>query len=387
MSLSREDRSLVSDWWFTVDRQLFASVYLLMMTGFILSFAASPAVAVKRGLEPFYFVIRHGLLLVVGACLVFVLSLLRPQELRRFALLLLVVALALMAGAIWFGPEINGAHRWLRFWGQQIQPSELMKPAFAVVMAWLFAEAERRVDMPALPLAIAGYLLVVALLALQPDVGQALLVTLVWGSLMFLSGQPIRRLVAFAAAGLAALALAYSVMPHVQSRFDRHFKPSAGDTYQIDRARQSFEAGGWFGRGPGEGTIKSVLPDAHTDFILAVIAEEYGVLACLLLMALFAFIVFRAIWHIWGEPDGFIRNAVMALVLLFGLQAMINMGVNTGLLPAKGLTLPFVSYGGSSLIGMSVTMGLVLGLTRRRFNRLAVTEPVFAGAEVRRFGD
>lgn len=381
MSFTREDRSLLTEWWFTIDRPLFAAVFTLMAAGLLLSVAASPSVAVKLGLEPFYFVIRHGVLLAAGAVIVLVLSLLRPLEVRRVSLVLYVAAAALMAAAIWLGPEVNGAHRWLKLWGQQIQPSELMKPGFAVLTAWLFAESEQRRDVPALPLALALYGLVLVLLVMQPDIGQSLLVTLIWGGMFFLSGQPARRMIMLVAAAALAAGIAYATLPHVRSRIDRFVVPQAGDTFQIDRARASFEAGGWLGRGPGEGTIKTSLPDAHTDFILAVIAEEYGVAACLLLLGLYAFIAFRALWHIWEAESNFLRNGIVALVLLFTLQALINMGVNVGLLPAKGLTLPFVSYGGSSLIGMSVTMGLLLALTRRRMGSVRIRNPLFVGAE------
>jgi cell division protein FtsW len=278
-----------------------------------------------------------------------------------------------------FGADLNGARRWMSVGGFSLQPSELAKPAFVVVSAWLLAEVSRRPDMPALPIAVALLVSLVALLVLQPDVGQTLLVTLTWGALFFLSGQ---RLLAFAGLGAltaAGLGAAYVFLPHVQVRFDRFFNPAPGDHSQIDRAMQSFERGGFFGRGPGEGTIKTALPDAHTDFIFAVVAEEYGALACLALVAVFGFIVLRALSRASDEPDAATRLGIAGLGILFGLQALINMGVNVGLLPAKGMTLPFISAGGSSTLAVALLAGMLLALTRRRADAERLKKPRMGG--------
>jgi cell division protein FtsW len=249
--------------------------------------------------------------------------------------------------------------------GQQVQPSELFKPAFVVLVAGLLS---RPADRKRAALVVSASLLLAAvlLLSLEPDIGQALLLTIVWIGLYFLSGRSLRWMAGILALALVLAAVAYLGFGHVASRVDRFLHPASGDTYQMDRARESFVAGGWFGRGPGEGTIKSSLPDAHNDFIFAVVAEEYGVVACLSLLGLYAFIVWRAFAHQWSEPNAFIRLAVSGLAVLIAAQALINMGVNVGLLPAKGMTLPFISYGGSSLIGTSIAFGFLLALTRRR---------------------
>jgi cell division protein FtsW len=216
---------------------------------------------------------------------------------------------------------------------------------------------------------------------MQPDIGQSLLLTIVFIALLFLSGEPLRRILLITMAGAVALVLAYAALPHVKSRIDRFLDPEAGDTYQMDRARDSFIGGGLLGRGPGEGTIKSVLPDAHTDYILAVVAEEYGVLTCLVLLGLYGFVALRALLHLLEEPDRFVRMAVAGLVMLFALQVLINMGVNVGLLPAKGLTLPFISYGGSSMLGMSIAMGMLVALTRRRPGQSGLKSSQFLRSE------
>jgi cell division protein FtsW len=289
--------------------------------------------------------------------------------------------IALMALILVLGPEIKGAKRWLELGVISVQPSEFVKPAFVVLTAWLFNESQKRRDVPCIELAIALYAVFAVLLVMQPDFGQTLLITLVWGALVYMAGINLVWIGALGAAGVGGLFAAYFLAPHVASRIDRFLDPSSGDTYQTDRSIDSFLHGGWFGRGPGEGTVKNVLPDSHTDFIFAVTAEEYGLIACLVLLTLFAFIVLRGLSKASQEPDGFIRHAVAGLVMLFGLQTLINMAVNVGLLPAKGMTLPFISYGGSSLLAMALTMGFALGLTRKRPRAATLKRPVESAAE------
>ena len=366
MSFSRTDKSRLAAWWFTVDHALVGAFATLMGIGLVISLAASPAVAMKKGLPAFYFVERHIAFAVVGLVLMLTISLFDRRAIRRFSAGLLGLSLAALVLVLQTGVEMNGARRWLSILGQSLQPSELAKPAFVVVSAWLLAEAQRRRDMPAMP--AAGLLLAVlaVLLLLQPDVGQTLLIATVWGALFFLSGQPVRAALALASTGMGGIVAAYFVFDHVRQRVDKFLFASAGDNTQVDRAIQSFAQGGFLGRGPGEGVLKTMLPDAHTDFILAVIAEEYGVLTCIGLVGLYAFVVLRAFYRGWREPDPATRLAVVGLSLLIGLQALINMAVNVGLMPAKGLTLPFISAGGSSLLAVSMTAGMMLGLTRRR---------------------
>ncbi len=366
MRLTRADRSLLADWWFTVDRPLLGIFFVLIGVGCILSLAASPAIAVKKGLAPFYFAERHFVFAGLGLATMLAVSSLSPRQVRRLALVLFLVSLALMLWIPLGGPEIKGARRWVFLAGYSLQPSEIGKPALVVLLAWLFAEAAKRSDVPAVPLAIALGVTFSGLLVIQPDVGQTLLVAAVWGALFLLSGQPLRFAALLAPAGAIGFGAAYFAFEHVRRRVARFLDPSSGDNYQIERAIQSFSEGGLMGRGPGEGTIKSVLPDAHTDFIFAVIGEEYGVLACLGLVLLYVGLFHRAFARAWREPDDFVRLAVIGLALLIALQALINMGVNVGLLPAKGMTLPFISAGGSSTLATSLTAGMLLALMRRR---------------------
>jgi cell division protein FtsW len=376
MRISRADRSRLTEWWFTVDHVLLAAILALASAGIILSLAASPAVAIKKGFEAYHFVERHVLFTALGLAIMVAISLLSPPAIRRVALGLLALSFGLLIAVYASGQEINGARRWLAFAGYSFQPSEIAKPAFAVIAAWLFAEARNRPDMPAFSLAVLLLVAFATLVIIQPDVGQTLLLVAVWSVLYFASGRAMAGAAFLAALGVALAVAAYFLFDHVQARFDRWFlNPMPGDRSQMDRAIQSFTEGGFLGRGPGEGTIKTVLPDAHTDFIFAVVAEEYGVIACLALLGLFAFVVLRALIQATREPDDATRLAIVGLALLFGLQALINMGVNVGLLPAKGMTLPFISAGGSSTLAISVTLGMLLALTRRRPEHQRLKKP------------
>jgi cell division protein FtsW len=366
MRLARADRSVLSDWWFTVDRLMFFGMLLLMAAGLLLSFAASPPMAARYDLEPFYFVRRHAMMIPPAVIVMFAASTLSPKMIRRTSLVIFLVGLVMMLLTLWVGSEVKGAQRWLQIGAFSLQPTEFVKPAFVVLIAWLFHEHQTRKDVPGIELAVLFYIILATLLVLQPDFGQTLLVTLVWGGLFFMAGMDLVWIFALAIIAIAGLTASYFLVPHVASRIDRFLDPQSGDTYQTDRAIESFLQGGWFGRGPGEGTIKTVLPDAHTDFIFAVAAEEYGIVACMVLVAMFAFIVMRGFAKAANEPDGFIRLAIAGLVMLFGFQAMINLSVNVGLLPAKGMTLPFISHGGTSMLSMGLTAGFILGLTRKR---------------------
>lgn len=365
--MSRADRTVLSEWWWTVDRLLLGSLFVLMMMGIVLCLAASPPVAARLGIpDPFHFVQRQVLFLIPAAAVMISTSFLSPRTIRRVCVVVFVVFLALLFATLVFGPEVKGARRWLMIAGITVQPSEFLKPAFVVLAAWLFAESGKRPEMPAQLFAIGLLGSVMLPLVLQPDFGQTMLVGLVWGTLFFLAGLRWIWMVGLIGFGAGGAVLAYNVVPHVKKRIDRFLDPASGDTYQIDTALESFRHGGWFGQGPGEGTVKRILPDGHTDFIFAVAAEEFGIILCLILLALFAFIIIRSLTRALDEQDPFARFAATGLALLFGLQASINMMVNVHLMPAKGMTLPFISYGGSSLISLAFGMGMLLALSRRR---------------------
>lgn len=375
MRISRADNSVLGRWWLSVDRVLLGTLVTLLLVGLVLSLAASPSVAMRKGLPPLYFAERQIVFASIGLLVMLVVSMLSPAAIRRLALALFVGGLAVMIAVLLWGHEINGARRWMRIAGVSLQPSEFAKPGFAILAAWAFAESERRPDMPGFSIAIALLGLSAGVLVLQPDIGQTLLISAVWVALFLLSGRSHLAALGIGSLAAAGLAGAYAVYPHVRVRIDRFVTPVRGDNSQLDRAHQSFAEGGLLGRGPGEGTIKTVLPDAHTDFVFAVVAEEFGAIAAIMLLALLAVIVIRPLLRAATERDGFIRLSTIALALLVGFQTLINLGSNVGLLPAKGMTLPFVSVGGSSMLALSITCGMLIALTRRRADALTLDVP------------
>jgi cell division protein FtsW len=350
-------------------------VLLLLLVGFVFSFAASPPVAERLGLESLHFVFRHAVYAPVAALMMIGVSFLRPRQVRRLALLLLVVGLALMVAVLFVGEEIKGSRRWLFVGGMSIQPSELIKPAFIVITAWLFAEGSRRPDVPGRMLAALLLIVVAALLVAEPDLGQTILFVAVWGALFFLAGVSSVIVAGLGGLGMGGLFLAYYAFPHVAGRINRFLDPESGDNFQITTAMQSFERGGWSGTGPGEGIMKRVLPDSHTDFVFAVVGEEFGILLCLLIVALFTALVMRGMLHALRRNSAFERMAIAGLATLIGVQAFINMGVNLHILPAKGMTLPFISYGGSALFSSAMTMGFLLALSRRSIHQRVTVVP------------
>jgi cell division protein FtsW len=364
--VSRAERSAFGDWWWTVDRFLLAALLALMIAGLVFLMAGGPPVAERLGLSTFHFVNRQVLFLVPTIAILVAVSFLSLRHVRRVALAIWAIAMVLILLAFWFGPEIKGAHRWIMIGGMGVQPSEFVKPAFVVIAAWAFSEGSRHKDMPGALLAFLILPATIIPLIMQPDFGQTMLVTIVWCGLFFVAGLHWFWVIGLGGAGLVGIVAAYQFLPHVRDRIERFMDKSSGDTFQVDTAMESFARGGWLGRGPGEGTVKRILPDAHTDFIFAVTAEEFGIIVCIGVLVLFAFIVLRGLMLARRSEDTFCRLATTGLILMFGLQAAINMMVNVHLMPAKGMTLPFISYGGSSLFSLALGMGFLIALTRRR---------------------
>jgi cell division protein FtsW len=360
MSFARTDRSLVAQWWWTIDRWSLLAVGGLVGFGLLLVFAASPAVAERIGADSFHFVKRHLAILPAAIALMMLISMQSPRTVRRIALVGFVVAMALLAYTFVGGAEIKGARRWVNIPGMSLQPSEFVKPTFAVLTAWLFAERKSWI-------AVALFALVVGMLAKQPDLGMAVVVSAVFFAQFFLAGLRLGWIALMGASGVAGLAGAYALLPHVKSRIDRFLDPSSGDSYQIDRSIEAFGNGGLWGRGPGEGRVKEWLPDAHADFVFAVAGEELGLVLCLVIVAIFAFVVLRGLARMVQEQNLWIVLAATGLYVQFGLQAVINMASSLHLMPTKGMTLPFISYGGSSLLAIGLGLGMALALTRRRF--------------------
>ncbi|NWH08420.1 MAG: putative lipid II flippase FtsW [Alphaproteobacteria bacterium] len=365
ISFARSDKNALSEWWWTVDRLMLAAVFALILSGIVFVLAASPAIARRNDFESFHFVWRQLSFLAPSVALMLFASLLTPKEVRRVAVGVFCASFILMIAVLFVGTEIKGAHRWLSLGPMSLQPSEFAKPAFLVVSAWLLARAAggRSVSLIAAITLLGG---VCGVLMLQPDFGQTMLICVTWAAMFFMAGMSMWWIAVFGMAGIGLAFGAYTMLPHVSARVDRFLAPDQSGTDQVAVALKAVSAGGFFGVGPGEGLMKHRVPDAHTDFIFSVIAEEFGAVTCLLIAGLFAFIIMRGLTRAQEVRDPFVQLAIAGLSLLIGLQAMINMAVNLSLLPAKGMTLPFVSYGGSSLLATCFTMGLLLALLRRR---------------------
>ena len=365
-ALPRTDTSLVSRWWWTVDRWSLLAIAGLIGFGVVLAMASGPPVAERLGAaDSFQFVKRQMLVLPVAVSLLLLASLMTPRQVRLLALPMFAVALVLLVITVFAGVEVKGARRWLSLAGLSLQPSEFVKPAFILIVAWVFALRRQDPKFPGYAISISLCLSVVGLLALQPDLGQTFIVTSVWLGQFFLAGLSMWAVVAIGLFGVGGLVAAYFVFPHVASRIDRFLDPAIGDSYQVDRSLQAFREGGLLGRGPGEGTVKAHLPDAHADFVFAVAGEELGLIACVVIVALFAIIVLRGFARVLSHENLFVVLAVGGLLMQFGLQALINMGTSLNLIPTKGMTLPYISYGGSSLLATSIGLGCALALTRR----------------------
>ena len=365
-TLARTDTSLVVRWWWTVDRLTLVGIGLIIAIGAVLTLAASPAVAERLGLDTFYFARRQFIFLGAAVVVMFVISFLTPRNIRRLALVCLCLAIVLMILTLLFGPEIKGASRWLPMGPISLQPSEFVKPAFAVIAAWMFAEQRLDRRFPGYSIATGLFLFIATLLLLQPDVGMTMVVAAVWSVQLFVAGLSLLWVMGLGVIFLGASICAYFIFAHVQVRVDRFFDPAGGESYQVSRALEAFFNGGWAGRGPGEGRIKEVLPDAHADFIFAVAGEEFGLVLCSIILGLFIFVVLRGFSRVLKSGDLFVMLAVTGLLVQFAVQAIINMASNVNLMPPKGMTLPFVSYGGSSTLALAIGMGMVLALTREQ---------------------
>ncbi|ANK80385.1 MAG: cell division protein FtsW [Rhizobiales bacterium NRL2] len=366
IGFGRTDRSTLGRWWWTVDKFTLVAFVLLIGIGITLTLAAGPATAHRKGLDHFFFVQRQMIFLAPALAALVGLSILSVAQVRRLAIIGFALAFLATLATLFMGVDVNGATRWLRLGGLSVQPSEFIKPTFVVVTAWLIAAGRREPGgPPGVGISALLCLLIVGVLAMQPDIGMSLVVACVWAAQYFVAGMPMLLVGVLAAAGAGALFGAYHLFEHVRERFDRFLDPSA-ENYQVERALEAFEAGGLTGRGPGQGEVKYLLPDGHTDFVFAVAAEEFGALACVVGIALFALIVVRGLMRMRREDDLFVVLCCTGFLAMFGLQAAVNIGVNLNLLPTKGMTLPFISYGGSSLVALSIGAGFLLALMRRQ---------------------
>ena len=363
----REGEPVLPKWWRTLDKLTVSCILILFGIGLLLGFAASPPLAEKNGFQPFHYVERQAFFGGLALLVMFVTSMMSPQLVRRLAVIGFVCALIAVLGLPFFGTDFGkGAVRWYSLGFASLQPSEFLKPGFIVVAAWLLA-ASQEINGP--PGRLWSFLLtfgIAVVLAQQPDFGQASLILFGWGVMYFVAGAPMMLLVGMAGLVILGGTFAYHNSEHFARRIDGFMNPEIDPTTQIGYATNAIREGGFFGVGVGEGQVKWSLPDAHTDFIIAVAAEEYGLVLVLIVIALYALIVMRSFYRLIKERDPFIRLAGTGLAAMFSVQALINMGVAVRLLPSKGMTLPFVSYGGSSIIAGGIAVGMLLAFTRTR---------------------
>jgi cell division protein FtsW len=374
-AFARTDRSRLGLWWWTTDHILLGVVAILMTLGVLLSFASSPAAAARMNVgDPFHFAVRQCVFAVIGAVILLSTSALSPKGVRRAAFFIYLAAIAVMMALPFMGHNAKGATRWLEFGGFSLQPSEFMKPALIVLVAWMFAEGQKGEGVPGVSIAFCLYGLAVALLLVQPDVGQTILITIAFGAAFFVAGVPMRWIAGLFGVAVTGCVALYFAFDHVASRVHKFLSPDKADTHQIDRAQEAIAHGGLLGQGPGEGVMKRHVPDLHTDFIYSVAAEEYGLIFSLFLITLFAILVTRGLYKAMKLSDPFEQIAAAGLFVLVGQQAFINVAVNLNMIPTKGMTLPFISYGGSSMMAMGLTLGMALALTRRRPGAYAATD-------------
>lgn len=372
MLFSRTDRSFLGQWWWTVDRPMMAALLALAGIGIVMVTTASPPVAAHLGLGDFYFLKRHFVFLIPSIFILIGISMLSPRLIWRMATIVFFVATLFMIAVLFFGMEIKGARRWIHVLGFSLQPSEFIKPAFAVVSAWFMARQKEQAAKGGAAIgggyavSIILYGISVMLLLMQPDLGMTIIVSCIFMTQIFLAGFPFRWVFVLIGMAVGGMVMAYMFFSHVRNRVDMFFDPSSGDNYQVDKSLEAFKNGGVFGTGPGQGEIKLLLPDAHADFIFAVAGEEMGLLSLLIIVGLFFFVLYRGFNRLMESNDMFSVLAVGGLLAMFGLQAFVHMGSSLHLLPTKGMTLPLISYGGSSMLSICLSMGIVLALTRKQ---------------------
>ncbi len=357
--------NFIKRWWKVIDQQTIIAMVILLAFSLMLVTTASPAVANRIGLTDNYFSSRHLVFLTLAVIIILTFSLLDKKWIRRLAILGFLGSLVMLVLVKFYGFEVKGATRWINIGGFSYQPSEFMKPFFAVVTGWILS-LHYHEDFPSFKVCFMIFLCVAALLIIQPDFGMLVMVSAVFGIQLFVAGLPIIWLFIAIFASVFGSIGAYLLLPHVASRINRFLDPVNSENYQVTRSLEAFESGGLYGKGPGEGSVKQFLPDSHTDFIFAVAGEEFGAVICLMIIITFAYIVIRILANLLHEDDKFIQIAAIGIISQFGLQAVINMGVSLNLLPTKGMTLPFISYGGSSTLAISIGMGMLLGLTKRK---------------------
>lgn len=372
---NRTDRSPLAMWWWQLDHATFGAILFLLLAGFVFSFSSSPeAASDNRIADAFFYTKRHFAFMIISVGAMVSISMLSLRGVKRIGLLIFTLSMLTMVSIIFIGTEAKGGQRWLNLGFLMLQPSEFLKPALVIMIAWMFTEGQKGMGVPGVTIAFGMYIAAIALLLKQPDVGQSFLITVVFGACFFISGVPMRWIIGLSAVAVTGLGSLFFTHEHFRNRLVEFFN-AKGDHTQIDAAKAAIANGGVFGRGMNEGIMKARLPDLHTDFIYSVAAEEFGLVVTLLLVGIFAYIVTRNLLKAMGMQDSFRQIATSGLAIMLGVQVLINVAVNIAIIPPKGMTLPFISYGGSSMLAMGVSLGLLLALTRKRQDIIAEDDP------------
>ncbi|AIL64465.1 Cell division protein FtsW [Rickettsiales bacterium Ac37b] len=372
MLLNRHKNSVISSWWWTVDHLTLLVLFIIIAFSAVMVATASPAVAERIGVESFYFVRRQLCYLALSLVIIFIISCLSTNVIKLFCVCGFAFCILSLIIVLFNGIEIKGAKRWLYIAGLSVQPSEFVKPFFAVLTGWILSLRYKYHKFPSFRLALLLYLPLILLIISQPDFGMVVVISFVWMGQLFLAGLSLAFVISCIILLIAGLLLAYMFLPHVAHRINSFMDPSSNNSYQIKKSIEAFINGGLYGKGPGEGTVKQLLPDSHTDFIFAVIGEELGIITCIIVVLLFGFIVIRSFIRLSNENNVFVIFATVGLLMQFGIQSIINIGVTLHLFPTKGMTLPFISYGGSSMIAVAMTVGMILAMTRRRYGMIKI---------------
>lgn len=367
-SFSRNSKSLISNWWWTIDRTLLFCISALLLIGVFLLFTASPAVATRIGYDSFYFVKRQLMFLPIAYGGILFLSMQRMRSIRRFAIIAYIFFMFLLVLTLFMGYETKGASRWIRIFGFSLQASEFVKPVFIILSAWLFDGQMKNKDFPGNILAVVTFGATLGLIIFQPDFSTSFMISVVWIFQFFLSGISMSLILILGGALIVIVTFAYFTFDHVYNRVQQFLDSENNIGYQVKKSLDAFENGFIFGTGPGEGVVKLNIPDSHTDFIFAVAGEEFGIILCMIIIGLILTIIIRSMLISIRENNQFIMLAVSGLAASFGLQSIINIASTTYLIPTTGMTLPLISYGGSSIMATALTMGMLLALTRKNIH-------------------
>jgi cell division protein FtsW len=351
------------NWWRSIDRKIFITTIILIFIGCLISFGATPSIAIKYGLEPYYFVKKHLIFTPVAFFFIFFTSLFSKVGIKRFFLFIFLISIFFIFYSFFLGIENRGSIRWTSFFGYSFQPSEFLKISFIIICAWIFSSKNYFLIINNKIISFILYLFISSLILSQPDFSMFVIISIVYFSQLFIAGLKWRWVVAFIFFFSFISLAVYSFIDNVKIRID-NFLYSTGNDYQISKSIEAIKEGGLIGKGAGLGTVKDNLPDAHTDFIFSVIAEEFGLISCLFVIGVFIYLIFKIYKRIKNEKYFFTILSVSGLVIQMGSQIIVNIGSTIGIIPTTGTTLPFISYGGSSMISMSLNIGVILALTR-----------------------